>query len=141
MRWLQVIGQIFFLVLVWSLADRVATQAHLPVSGGILGLLLLVALLLSGVVKPTMFEQGAELLLANMLLYFIPLVVSVVQYTSLFESEGLKLLAAIGAGFISVLVATAFTVEWLCAWTRKRHLQRLLQQRSDRPLAARQELV
>ncbi|WP_416424288.1 CidA/LrgA family protein [Pseudomonas sp. App30] len=141
LRWLQIIGQILLLILVWSLADRVATLAHLPISGGILGLLVLVALLLSGVVKPTLFEQGGELLLANMLLYFIPLVVSVVQYTSLFESEGLKLMVAIGVGFVSVLVTTAFTVEWLCAWTRKRQLQRLTAQRGKRPVAGPQELA
>lgn len=141
LRGLQTLGQILFLVLIWALADRIATLAHLPISGGILGLLILVVLLLSGVVKPALFEQGGELLLANMLLYFIPLVVSVVQYTSLFESEGLKLLVAIGVGFTSVLVTTALTVEWLCAWTRKRHLQRLTQQRSKRPVLAKQELV
>ena len=141
LRWLQTLGQIAFLILIWALADRIATLTHLPISGGILGLLILVALLMSGVVKPTLFEQGGELLLANMLLYFIPLVVSVVQYTTLFESEGLKLLIAIGVGFTSVLITTALTVEWLCAWTRKRELQRLTAQRSKRPLAARQELV
>lgn len=141
LRWLQTLGQIAFLILIWALADRIATLTHLPISGGILGLLILVALLMSGVVKPTLFEQGGELLLANMLLYFIPLVVSVVQYTSLFESEGLKLLVAIGVGFTSVLITTALTVEWLCAWTRKRELQRLTAQRSKRPLATQQELV
>lgn len=141
LRRLQTLGQIAFLILIWALADRIATLTHLPISGGILGLLILVALLMSGVVKPTLFEQGGELLLANMLLYFIPLVVSVVQYTSLFESEGLKLLIAIGVGFTSVLITTALTVEWLCAWTRKRELQRLTAQRSKRPLTARQELV
>ncbi len=141
LRWLQTFGQVALLILIWALADRIATLTHLPISGGILGLLILVALLMSGVVKPTLFEQGGELLLANMLLYFIPLVVSVVQYTRLFESEGLKLLIAIGVGFTSVLITTALTVEWLCAWTRKRELQRLTAQRSKRPLAAQQELV
>ncbi len=131
-RMLQLLGQLLFLMLLWAAADRVALALHLPVSGGILGLLALVALLLSGVVKPAMFERGAQLLLANMLLYFIPLVVSVVQYTRLFESEGLKLMVAIGVGFVSVLVATALTVEWVCAWTRKRHLQRLTHQRRSR---------
>lgn len=135
-RWLEVIGQMLFLMAIWAVADRLATASHLPVSGGILGMLILVALMLSGIVKPRMFEKGAELLLANMLLYFIPLVVSVVQYTSLFESEGLRLMVAIGVGFASVLVVTALTVEGVCAWTRKRHLQRLTAQRRNRPRRA-----
>ena len=132
-RWLQILGQVLLLMLIWAVADKVAAATHLPISGGILGLLILVVLLLTGVVKPPLIERGAELLLANMLLYFIPLVVSVVQYTSLFESEGIKLMVAIGVGFISVLVVTALTVEWACGWTRKRNLRRLMAQRSNRP--------
>ncbi len=141
LRWLQIIGQVGFLMLLWAVADRIATTWHLPVSGGILGLLMLVALMATGVVKAPMFERGAELLLANMLLYFIPLVVSVVQYTQLLESEGLKLMVAIGVGFVSVLVVTALTVEWACAWTRKRHLRRLTQLRRSRLLPTAGERV
>ncbi|KOG03485.1 LrgA family protein [Pseudomonas syringae pv. aceris] len=134
-RWLPIIGQTLLLMVIWAAADRFARVAHLPFSGGILGLVVLVVLLMTGAVKPPMVEKGAELLLGNMLLYFIPLVVSVVQYTQLFEVEGLKLFAAIGIGFISVMVATGFTVEWACQITRKRTLYRLLEKRRARHLA------
>ncbi|WP_213878705.1 CidA/LrgA family protein [Pseudomonas sp. dw_358] len=133
--WARVLGQMVLLTGVWFVADRVAALLHLPVSGGVLGLLVLVALLLSGLVKPPLIEKGAEWLLANMLLYFIPLVVSIVQYTSLIQSEGLKLFLAIGIGFISVMLATALTVEWVCALTRKRTLRRHLQRRRAHQLA------
>lgn len=134
-NWLQILGQIVALALVWCAADRVATVFKLPISGGVLGLLVLVALLLTGAIKPPAIQKGAELLLANMLLYFIPLVVSVVQYVSLIETEGLKLFAAIGPGFMSVLLVTAFTVEWVCLMTRKRQLRRHRQQRSGRQIS------
>lgn len=124
--------QMLILVLIWLLADRLTQMLHLPVSGGIVGMLFLVILLLAGVVKAPHIEGGANLLLANMLLYFIPLVVSIVQYTQLIETQGLRLFAAIGLGFISVMVSTAFIVECVCQLTRKRHLQRLLLQRSER---------
>lgn len=133
--WARVVGQMVLLTGVWFVADRVAALLHLPVSGGVLGLLVLVALLLSGLVKPPLIEKGAEWLLANMLLYFIPLVVSIVQYSQLIQSEGLKLFAAIGIGFISVMLATALTVEWVCGLTRKRTLRRHLQRRGARQSA------
>src|SRR5471032_2812924 len=131
-NWLQILGQIVALALVWCAADRVSTVFKLPISGGVL---VLVALLLTGAIKPPAIQKGAELLLANMLLYFIPLVVSVVQYVSLIETEGLKLFAAIGLGFMSVLLVTAFTVEWVCLMTRKRQLRRHRQQRSGRQIS------
>jgi holin-like protein len=117
--------QVAFIIAVWFGADRGAAAIGLPFSGGVVGLLLLVTLLLTGVIRPGLIELGADWLLANMLLFFVPLVVSVVQFTRVLESEGIKLFIAIGVGFISVLVATALTVEWVCRFGRGRRLHRL----------------
>ncbi|MBK4997932.1 CidA/LrgA family protein [Pseudomonas sp. S31] len=106
----------------------------LPVSGGILGLAMLVVLLLTGLVKPRWIEGGAELILANMLLYFIPLVVSVVQYKDLFETVGIKLFVAIGTGFLAVMLVTALVVEGVCQLIRKQHFRKVLQVRKERAL-------
>lgn len=137
-RWVKAFAQVLLLSVVWFAADRGAKMLGLPISGGIFGLIILVALLLTGIVKPAWVEEGAELLLANMLLYFIPLVVSVVQYTKLFETEGLKLFVTIGFGFLSVLVVTAFVVEWACQLIRKRHYSTLTDARKTRALVAAQ---
>ncbi|MES2162645.1 MAG: CidA/LrgA family protein [Pseudomonadota bacterium] len=128
-RLLSTVAQVLLLIAAWYGADRVASWLALPFSGGIVGLLAMVALLLSGTVRPAAVERGADWLLSHMLLFFIPLVVSVVQFTGLLKSEGLRLFAAIGLGFIAVLLATAFTVEWVCRMDRGRRLRRLQLQR------------
>ncbi|MGV7206596.1 CidA/LrgA family protein [Oxalobacteraceae bacterium A2-2] len=128
-RILFTVAQVLALIAAWYGADRAAAWLQLPFSGGVLGLLAMVALLLGGVVRPATVEQGADWLLSNMLLFFIPLVVSVVQFTGLLQSEGLRLLAAIGLGFIAVLLATAFTVEWVCRFERGLRLKRLRRER------------
>lgn len=138
MTWARALGQVVLLSALWFVADRVARLLALPVSGGIVGLGVLVLLLLSGVVKPAWVEAGAELILANMLLYFIPLVVSVVQYTDLLEHEGLKLLVAIGVGFLSVMLVTACVVELICQRIRKRQHGKLTRVRRDRLTLGRQ---
>lgn len=131
--WAKALGQVLLLGGIWWIAERLASLLALPLSGGIVGLGLLVALLLSGVVKPAWVEAGAELILGNMLLYFIPLVVSVVQYTDLLEHEGLKLLVAIGGGFLSVMLVTACVVELICQQIRKRRYGKLTDMRRARP--------
>lgn len=125
---LQVLGLIAF----WYGADRAATALALPFSGGVLGLFVLAALLLGKAVRPAAIEDGAEWLLSNMLLFFIPLVVSVVQFTGLLKSEGLRLFAAIGIGFAAVLLSTALTVEWVCRIARGRRLFQLRRMRALR---------
>lgn len=122
---MQVVG----LIAAWYAADCASAWLGLPFSGGVVGLIVMVALLQSGVLRPTAIEHGADWLLSNMLLFFIPLVVSVVQFTGLLEAEGLRLFAAIGLGFVCVLLATAFTVEWVCRFERGRRLRRLRAQR------------
>lgn len=124
--------QVMLLIGIWFASDRAAAWLGLPFSGGVVGLLLMVALLLTGMVRPGVIEHGADWLLSNMLLFFVPLVVSVVQFTSVLESEGIKLFVAIGLGFISVLVATAFTVEWVCRIERSRRLRQLRRVRGAR---------
>ncbi|MBV6823633.1 CidA/LrgA family protein [Pseudomonas sp. PD9R] len=139
MKWVRVVGQVLLLSVIWFVADRGAKMLELPISGGIFGLGILVVLLLTGVIKPGWIEGGAELILANMLLYFIPLVVSVVQYTDLLEAEGLKLMLAIGIGFVSVLLITAFVVEWICQLIRKRQYRNITEARRNRAFVAGQK--
>ncbi|TDY35673.1 CidA/LrgA family protein [Janthinobacterium sp. 75] len=131
----QTAWQVGILIAAWWLADEAASALHLPFSGGVVGLFVLVALLLSGWVRPAAIELGANWLLANMLLFFIPLVVSVVQFTQLLKSQGLMLFVNIGLGFASVMLATALTVEWVCRYERKLRLQKLVRQRTARAAA------
>ncbi|MNM34609.1 Antiholin-like protein LrgA [compost metagenome] len=126
------VWQVGVLIAAWWLADQAASALQLPFSGGVVGLALLVVLLLAGWVRPAAIELGANWLLANMLLFFIPLVVSVVQFTELLKTQGLTLFLNIGLGFASVMLATALTVEWVCRYERKLRLNKLLCQRAMR---------
>ncbi|OBV38722.1 CidA/LrgA family protein [Janthinobacterium psychrotolerans] len=128
----RTLWQVAIVIAAWWAADQAAASLHLPFSGGVVGLFLLVLLLATGVVKPAAVELGANWLLANMLLFFIPLVVSVVQFTDLIRAKGLILLFDIGLGFACVMLATAFTVEWVCRYERQLRLKKLLRQRAAR---------
>ena len=131
-RPVHTVWQVGVLIAAWWLADQAASALQLPFSGGVVGLFALVALLLAGWVRPGVIELGANWLLANMLLFFIPLVVSVVQFTQLLKTQGLTLFLNIGLGFASVMLATALTVEWVCRYERKVRLNKLLRQRAMR---------
>lgn len=129
---MKTLAQITLLILIWSGADHAAAWLHLPFSGGVVGMLVVVALLLSGLLRAQAIERGADWLLSHMLLFFIPLVVSVVDFTGLLQSEGWRLLLAIGLGFLAVLLAVAFTVEWACRIERGRRLRTLQAARTAR---------
>jgi len=96
---------------VWFAADFAARHLGLPVPGGVLGLALLLALLLTGGVAPRWIKAGADWLLSDMLLFFVPAAVAVVQYGGLFKSDGWRLALVVVVGTLLVMVAVAYTVD------------------------------
>jgi holin-like protein len=123
------------LIAAWWLADAAALRPALAVFRRRRGPVRAGGPAAGGWVRPAAIELGANWLLANMLLFFIPLVVSVVQFTQLLKSQGLMLFVNIGLGFACVMLATALTVEGVCRYERQLRLQKLLRQRAARAAA------
>jgi holin-like protein len=83
----------------------------------VIGLGLLLAAFASGRVQPAALQLGAGLLMAEMLLFFIPALMSLLDYGALLRSEGWRILLVIGASTLMVMLATALTVEFVCRWS------------------------
>lgn len=107
----QIVAQSALLAALWFVADQAARRLSLPVPGSVVGLATLLALLLTGGIAPKWVKAGADWLLSNMLLFFIPAAVAVVQYGGLFKSDGWRLALVVVAGTLTVMVAVAFTVD------------------------------
>jgi holin-like protein len=71
-------------------------------------------------VAPQTVSKGAGWLLAEMLLFFVPAAMILMQNPQMFGLLGLKLLAIIVVGTILVMAATALTIDVLFRW-RQRH--------------------
>lgn len=63
--------------------------------------------------SPSSFAQGAQWLLAEMLLFFVPAAMILLDNRQMFGWLGVKLLAVVVGGTVLVMAATALTVEWL----------------------------
>jgi len=98
----------------WAVGEGVSRLAHLPVPGGIIGLALLLLLLASGRLKSISLRRGADWLLAEMLLFFVPAVLAVLDHREFLGLLGLKLLAVVLTGTLFVMGTTGLTVD-LCS--------------------------
>lgn len=105
--------QILALVAVWLLADSLMRQWGVPVPGGIVGLCVLLLAFALGWLSPRTFSGGARWLLAEMLLFFVPAAMILLDNRQMFGWLGLKLLAVVVGGTLLVMAATAMTVELL----------------------------
>ena len=105
--WLQVLVIMVF----WGVGEALVRVTRMPFPGSIAGLLALLALMGIGIVDVRDVERGAGLLLGEMLLFFVPAVVAVVDHPEWAGPLGLKLLVAILVGTLVVMLATGAVVE------------------------------
>lgn len=99
------------LLAVYLLGCQMAGWFGSPIPGGVIGMVLLLLAFASGVVKPAALQMGAGLLMAEMLLFFIPALMSLLDYGALLREEGWRILLVIGVSTLMVMLVTAFTVE------------------------------
>ena len=121
-RWLRGsrLWQVLLIVGLWAGAEWLVQATHLPIPSGIVGMMILLLLLGRQWVAPQTVSKGAGWLLAEMLLFFVPAAMILMQNPQMFGLLGLKLLAIIVVGTVLVMAATALTIDVLFRW-RQRH--------------------
>ncbi|SFA61863.1 CidA/LrgA family protein [Metapseudomonas otitidis] len=115
----RLVLQLVVLIALYLLGGQIAAWLAWPIPGGVIGLGLLLAAFASGRVQPTALQLGAGLLMAEMLLFFIPALMSLLDYGALLRSEGWRILLVIGVSTLLVMLATALTVELVCRWSER----------------------
>lgn len=113
----------------WMAVDWAVRALGLPVPSGVIGLAVLLALLFSGRVAPAWVKDGANWLLSDMLLFFVPAAVAAVQYGGLFREDGWRLALVVVAGTAFVMVAVAVAVDLAAKLERRLVVQRVFAER------------
>ncbi len=113
------LAQIGLLVCLWLAGEAIVRVTGLGLPGGIVGLALALVLLASGRVSPFSLRRGASWLLAEMLLFFVPAVLAVVDHREFLGPLGLKIMAVVVLGTVAVMLVTALTVDLCYRWSAK----------------------
>ncbi|NYH99911.1 CidA/LrgA family protein [Cupriavidus plantarum] len=115
---MRVAAQIAVMVAIWLAAAALTRLTGLAMSPGVIGLLAVLGLLLSGRGNVLWFRDGANWLLGELVLFFIPCVVAVMQYGHLFRTQGVQIVIAVVVGTVLVMAATALAVHVGCRLER-----------------------
>ena len=105
----------------WLVGNGVARLTGWPVPGGIFGMGLVLVLLAAGGLNLRSLRRGADWFLADMLLFFIPAVLAVLNYPDLVGMLGLKIIAIILISTVLVMAVTALVIEWGLKLERTSH--------------------
>lgn len=105
----KILLQITLIGVVWGTADILKKLFNIPMSSGIVGLFLMLGLLLTGVIKLAWVNVGAKFILGELVLLFIPLMMSITQYQQLFFAKGWQLMITIVVSTVLVMLSSAVT--------------------------------
>lgn len=108
---LQIPIQVVLYAALFLVADRLVTLLHLPVPANIVGMFMLLFLIMFGILPIKWVKAGSRWLLAEMLLFFIPAVVAVVNYAQLLMVEGWKIFLVIAISTTLTLGITSLVVD------------------------------
>ncbi|MEI7025349.1 CidA/LrgA family protein [Paenibacillus sp. y28] len=106
-----VLGQVILFVLISRVMNALASYFQLPVPGSILGLLLVFLLLQTRLVPLSWIGAGAQWLLAEMLLFFVPSAVSMVQYKRLLLNNGWQIALVVLASTTVVMIISGLLAQ------------------------------
>lgn len=111
--------QIALIVLFALLGQALANALGLPVPGGVIGMTLVLALLATRRLRVRNVHRGASWLLAEMLLFFVPAVMSLLDHREFLGMLGVKLLVVILLGTAMVMAGTALTIDLCYRWMNR----------------------
>lgn len=117
---MKTLQQLSFLFAIYLGAVWLASLLPFAFPASVLGMALLLLLLFTGAVKPRQIEAGADLLLRNMMLLFLPAGVSIVEYYPLLRGRVAVLLFIALVTLLVTLAVTALTVRGVAALMKRR---------------------
>lgn len=108
---LQVPVQVALYAGIFIISDQLVSVFHLPLPANIVGMLLLLAMIMLRILPVRWVQADSRWLLAEMLLFFVPAVVAVVNYAQLIMVDGWKIFAVIAVSTSLTLAATGLVVD------------------------------
>jgi holin-like protein len=113
------LAQLALVAAFWLAGEELVRITGLPLPGSIIGMgLALLALGARGLHIGSM-KRGANWLLAEMLLFFVPAVLALLDHSELLGLMGLKILTVIVVSTTAVMCVTALTVDLFYRWTER----------------------
>ena len=107
---IRVLAQVWAFWLIAEIGYAIVGRLGLPLPGNLVGMVLLLVLLASGIVRPSWVEPAATLLVRHLAFFFVPIAVGLMTLGDVLRAQGIGLLAVVlasaGAGIAAAGVVT-----------------------------------
>lgn len=120
MQYLNLLKEFLIVTAIYLGGDFLARHFQLSLPGNVLGMIILVCLLLSGILKMSNVERAAKLLLDNLALFFVPSGVGLMLYFNLISAEFAAIAITTVLSTFLVIGITGKFVEAISSYVEKR---------------------
>lgn len=120
MRYIMIISQCILLYIISMLGNIISQTFNLSIPGNILGLGILFFLMERKILSLRWIEKGANFLIAELLLFFIPSAIGVIQFQGLLISQFAKLGIVIVLSTIAVVLLVGLMTETILRYNKRR---------------------
>ncbi|WP_319509102.1 CidA/LrgA family protein [uncultured Methanolobus sp.] len=95
------------------MGDLIHNYFNLPIPGNVLGMVMLLILLLTGVIKLTMIEDVSNFMLKHLSFFFIPAAVGLITCFTILEGKWTALMFISVVSTFIIAIVTGMTVQIL----------------------------
>lgn len=110
---MKVFKQLFIILGINLAGDLLSRYLHLPIPGSITGMILLLVLLLTGVLKEKHIRETADFMIQNMGFFFIPATVGVLVSYHALDGYYFQTALVVVLSTVIVLAVTALSTQLL----------------------------
>ncbi|APC46860.1 CidA/LrgA family protein [Virgibacillus halodenitrificans] len=117
LKFFRILSQISIIFLITALGNKIQSVLHIPIVGSIVGLATFFLLLQFKVIPERWVQEGANILLGTMVLFFIPSIVGGMNIIEQINLNYLIFIALIILGTCIVALASGYLAEKMVQWT------------------------
>ncbi len=121
MKIVSILIQILGLCAISFAGNVLSSALNIGIPGSILGILLLFVVIKQKWLPLEKIELGANFLIAEMLLFFIPSAIGVIQFQDALKNDWAQLLFVIGASICLVVVFVGIVTEFIVRFRESRN--------------------
>lgn len=122
MKIISILMQIIGLCVISFIGNMIASAVHVGIPGSIFGILILLIMIQQKWLPLEKIELGANFLIAELLLFFIPSAIGVIQFQDVLKNDWAQLLFAIGGSICFVVVFVGIITEGIVRFRESRKI-------------------
>lgn len=115
---MKLVRQLLLILSFVFIGDFLYKVVHIPIPGNIIGMVLLLIALLTGIIKLESIEQISQFLLSHLAIFFIPASVGLLAVTGILKGSWYILLIISIVSTLVFMVTTAIVVNFLRRWVK-----------------------